>query len=229
MTATGATPRLRADAARNRQALVDAAERLFATGGLGVTLDDVASAAGLNVATAYRHFANKQALIAESLVQKMDQAVAIAEEAAAADDPWEGLTGFLQRTLELMTANRALHEVFLPGQDARWLERLEERLEPAVRRLLERARYAGLVRSELEPADLGVVLQMLAAVDEIPSGDRTGLLNRYLGIVLAGLRPEQGSSEPLPGSPPTPAELLATTARPSGRSPSRRARPRPDR
>jgi len=50
--------RLRADAVRNRQALIDAAERLFTTRGLSVTLDDIAAEAGVNVATAYRHFAN---------------------------------------------------------------------------------------------------------------------------------------------------------------------------
>ena len=206
--------RLRADAARNRQALLDAAERLFAARGLAVTLDDIAAEAALNVATAYRHFANKHALVAASLDQKMDQAVAIAEQSASIDDPWEGLTVFLRRTLELMTANRALHDVFLPGQAAEWLDRLEQRLEPAVRGLLGRARLAGEVRPDLRPEDLGVVLQMLAVVDEIPSQDRQSLLERYLEVVLAGLRPDGGA---LPGSPPTRAELLSGPATVRGR------------
>ena len=47
-----------------------------------------------------------------TLEQKIDQAVSIAEQAAAADDPWEGLVAFLSRARGLMAANRGLHDVF---------------------------------------------------------------------------------------------------------------------
>jgi AcrR family transcriptional regulator len=217
---TSAHPRqLRADAARNRRALMDAAERLFAARGLCVTLDDIAAEAGVNVATAYRHFANKHELIAASLRQKIDQAVLIAEEAAGTEDPWEGLIQFLERTLALMTENRALHDVFLPGQGGDWLERLEERMQPVVSHLLLRAREAGEVRSELEPGDLGVALQMLATVGDVPVAEPPALLRRYLELLLAGMRP---SDTPLPGSAPSPSEVLA--AMPEARNLSPRLR-----
>jgi len=79
--------RLRADAARNRQALIDAAQRLFSTRGLSVTLDDIAEEAGVNVATAYRNFRNKHELTGAFLEQRFEQVTRIAEEAAALDDP----------------------------------------------------------------------------------------------------------------------------------------------
>lgn len=185
---------------------MEAAERLFATRGLSVTLDDIAAEAGVNVATAYRHFANKHELIAASLREKIDRAVLIAGEAADAKDPWRGLIQFLERTLVLMTENRALHDVFRPGQAGDWLERLEERMQPVVSRLLLRAREAGEVRAELEPGDLGVVLQMLATVSDVPVSDRAGFLQRYLDLLLAGMRP---SDTPLRGSAPSPSEVLA--------------------
>ena len=85
--AVGEEPRrLRADAARNRQSLIDAAQRLFAARGLSVTLDDIAAEAGVNVATAYRHFANKHELAAAYIQQQIATAIAIADEAAAAAD-----------------------------------------------------------------------------------------------------------------------------------------------
>jgi AcrR family transcriptional regulator len=198
--------RLRADAARNRQTLIEAAERLFAARGLSVTLDDIALEAGVNVATAYRHFANKHELIAASLERKINQAVEMATEAAAADDPWAGLCQFLRRTLEFMTANRALHDVFLPGQGAEWLGRLDEEMQPVLGGLIERGQKAGVVRAGLEPRDLGVILQMLATVSDIGSPDPGQLVARYLEIVLAGLRPAPGT---LPGSPPSAAEVFA--------------------
>jgi AcrR family transcriptional regulator len=206
--------RLRSDAARNHQALLDAADRLFATSGLSVTLDDIAAEAGLNVATAYRHFANKQELLAVFLQQQIDRAVVLAEQAAASTDPWDGLAGFLARTMELMAANRALHDVFVPGH-GEWLEQMAGRIEPVLDRLLRRGQAAGAVRKGLKPGDLGVVLQMLATLDDIPATDPDRLRQRYLTIVLDGLRP---AGTPLAGSPPTPAELFrAKASRRAGR------------
>src|SRR6202167_6440418 len=94
--------RLRPDAARNRQRLVDAAEEVFAARGVDATLDDIARHAGVNVATAYRHFANKHELAREFLRQCVDRAVAMAEETAAEPAPWTGPTLFSQRALALV-------------------------------------------------------------------------------------------------------------------------------
>lgn len=215
MTRTARPRRLRADAARNRQALVDAAERLFAERGLAVTLDDIASAAGVNVATAYRNFANKHELAEVFLQQKVDQAVEVAERSAAAEDPWQGLVDFLTGTLELLRANRGLHDVFAPDRAAERHERLDNRIAPAVDDLLARGKRAGVVRAELEAGDLGVVLQMLASVGDIPTDDQPGMLRRYLALLLASLRP---TGETLPGAAPSPAQAREALARPRPRT-----------
>src|ERR1700728_1922690 len=109
--AIGGTRRLRAPAARNHQRLIDAAAEVFAARGLDATLDDIARHAGVNVATAYRHFANKHELAHEFLRQCVDSAVTTAEEAAAEPDPWTGLTQFLERSLDMIASNRALVDV----------------------------------------------------------------------------------------------------------------------
>src|SRR3954453_12970109 len=142
MTTAGEPRRLRADAARNRQALIDAAQRLFAVRGLGVTLDDIAAEAGVNVATAYGHFANKHELATAFLHQKIEQVITIAEEAAAAEDPWQGMVDFLERILGLMAANRDMHDVFTPGFANQSLEQLDTRIEPLLRDLLARGKRA---------------------------------------------------------------------------------------
>lgn len=208
MTARTATEprRLRADAARNHQALIDAAQRLFTTRGLAVTLDDIAAEAGVNVATAYRHFANKHELARAYLQQILDQAITIAEEAAAEDDPWQGIVDFLTRTLHLMAANRGLHDVFTASYTGEWMDRLAERIDPLLHDLLARAQRAGVVRRDVAPPDLGVALQMLAAVTDIESPNLDALLSRYLGLVLDGLKP---SRTRLPGAPPSSAEVHA--------------------
>src|ERR1700761_5574319 len=87
---------LRKDAARNRELLIEAAREVFARRGLEASLDDVAHHAGLGVGTAYRHFANKYELATALMQQTIDTIVASAEQALQADDPWVGLTDFLE-------------------------------------------------------------------------------------------------------------------------------------
>jgi AcrR family transcriptional regulator len=221
VNATSQPRRLRADAARNRQALIDAAQRLFEERGLSVTLDDIAEAAGVNVATAYRHFANKHELARAFLGQIIEQAATIAEEAAAVEDPWQGLTDFLTRTLELMVANRGLHDIFTPGLADDWLDRLDGHIEPIMRGLIARAQDAGAIRDGIEPGDLGVILQMLATVSDVRTDDRDALLGRYLELVLAGLSP---ALTPLPGAAPSALQTRQAAIQP--RTAGGPARPR---
>jgi AcrR family transcriptional regulator len=218
--AVGEEPRkLRADAARNRQALVAAAGRLFAGRGLSVTLDDIAAEAGVNVATAYRHFANKHELAAAYIGEQTDVAIAIAEEAAAVDDPWDGLHHFLSRMLDLVIRNRGLHDVLLGMAAAEWYERLDGRVSPVLGGLVTRGQQAGVVRRDLTQEDVGVIVQMLTAASDIPTADPSALVGRYLDLVLAGLRP---SDRRLPGAPPSRDALRAVHTTPPG---GRRARP----
>jgi AcrR family transcriptional regulator len=220
--AVGEPRRLRADAARNRQKLIDAAAEVFAARGLDATLDDIARHAGVNVATAYRHFANKHELAREFLRQCVDRAVAIAEEAAAAADPWAGLTLFLEQTLELIASNRALVDVLKRAYGTEHFADLLQRTTAALELLLARARAAGVVRADVAATDFAPILEMLSAITGLDGPD---LPHRYIGLILAGLRPGQ---DPLPGQPPT-EERLRHVAATKGLSERRRSggTPRP--
>jgi AcrR family transcriptional regulator len=203
--AAGGTRRLRADAARNRQRLIDAAAEVFAARGLDATLDDIARHAGVNVATAYRHFANKHELAHEFLRQCVDRAVATAEEAAAEPDPWAGLTQFLERSLDMIASNRALVDMLKRAYGPEQFDDLLQRTFVPLEKLLARGREAGVVRADAAATDFAPILEMLSA---ITGTGVPGLPHRYIGLVLAGLRP---SPEPLPGEPPT-EELLRQAA-----------------
>ncbi|HEY2519116.1 MAG TPA: TetR family transcriptional regulator [Streptosporangiaceae bacterium] len=188
--------RLRADAARNRQRLIDAAAEVFAARGLDATLDDIARDAGVNVATAYRHFANKHELAREFLRQCVDRAVAVAEEAAAEPDPWLGLTQFLERSLEMIASNRALFDVLKREHGVEQFDELLQRTIVPLEKLLARGQQAGAVRADVAATDFPAILEMLSAVTGL---GLPGLPHRYMGLILAGLRPGQ---DPLPGQPP---------------------------
>jgi AcrR family transcriptional regulator len=210
--AAAAEPRrLRADAARKRQRLIDAAAEVFAARGLDATLDDIARHAGVNVATAYRHFDSKHELAREFLQATIDRAVALAEQAATVDDPLAGLAQFLEQAIDLMAANRGLVDVLTNDYGAEWFsEQLHALITGPIRHLVSRAQQAGLVRADVDATDFAVILPMLSSV-----GDRhvvAGLADparRYLALVLAGLRPDGAA---LPARAPTDAELQTALA-----------------
>src|SRR5215207_11651643 len=79
---------LRADAERNRARILAAAAEVFAERGLDVSLDDIAAHAGVGVGTVYRRFPDKEALIDALCEDKIDRAVALADDALEIQDPW---------------------------------------------------------------------------------------------------------------------------------------------
>src|SRR5260370_40005516 len=80
--------RLRADAARNRAAIVSVAREVFAEQGLEAPLEAIAARAGVGIATLYRRFPTREKLVAVALVEKVAEYAEAAEQAMAVADPW---------------------------------------------------------------------------------------------------------------------------------------------
>lgn len=216
-------PKLRRDAARNRERLLAAGREVFAARGLGATLNDVAHHAGVGVGTAYRRFANKEELIDAILVQQVEELLAILDEALADPDPWAGLVSYLERSLAIQAKDRAVAQVFTgqfaPSQKYDWGR---DRLAPLVNLVADRARRAGLLREDVTGTDLVLLQVALTAVattahdgPAIAGRDDVDQLHRrYLWIALDGLRPRRDTTSPLPVPPLTTEEthiLLGST------------------
>jgi AcrR family transcriptional regulator len=192
------TAPLRADAERNRQRLLAAATELFAARGLDVTLDEIARHAGVGTGTAYRRFPNKDALIEALMVDRITELSGIARECLEEPDPWAGLTGYFERALALMAADRGLKQVLFSGRrgDVR-VTHARRALGPVVTQLVRRAVDAGVVRSDISTTDVPVISIMLTTVVDFARDIDLELYKRYLAIVLDGLRPRD-DLEPLP-------------------------------
>src|SRR3954470_17871367 len=102
---------LRADARRNREAVVAAAKKLFADQGLDAQMPDVAKAAKVGVGTVYRHFPTKEDLIAALAAERFERLAEKAREGIAAEDPWEGLCEFIRFAARIQADDRGLCEV----------------------------------------------------------------------------------------------------------------------
>lgn len=94
--AMGVTDRERAKADRHRS-LVRAAARLFAERGFsGVSLEELGAAVGVSGPAVYRHFANKQALLAEILIGVSERLLHGGRDVVARhDDPHSRLTALV--------------------------------------------------------------------------------------------------------------------------------------
>jgi AcrR family transcriptional regulator len=189
---------LRADAERNRQRLLAAAKEVFATRGLDVTLDEIARHAGVGTGTAYRRFANKDALIDALMEDRIGEFAAIARECLEDPDPWLGLTGYLERALALQAADRGLKEVlYSPGRGRERSAHARRAIAPVVTKLVRRAVEAGAVRSDFSTSDVPIINFMLNTVVDLSRDVEPELYRRYLAIVLDGLRPRD-DVDPLP-------------------------------
>lgn len=180
---------LRKDAERNRLRILQAASEIFAERGLEASLDDIAQHAGVGVGTVYRRFPSKDDLVEALFEQKIEQVVAIAEDAAALPGAWHGLVSFMERAIALQVEDLGLRQVLLSrsyGQDR--VTRARSRLGPFIGQLVSRAQSEGSLRPDIQFADIPLILLMVSSVGTYTHGVEEDLWRRYLMVVLDGLR-----------------------------------------
>jgi AcrR family transcriptional regulator len=180
---------LRADAERNRTRILDAAAELFAAKGLSVGLDEIAHHAGVGVGTAYRRFPDKRRLIEALFDERLDRMVELAERGLAADDAWEGLTGFLEQATELQIQNRGLREIIIGSyHGTAFAARARARLAPLTEQLVLRAQASGALRDDVVATDLPLLQFMVSSAAELTPPHAPELWRRYLALAFDGLR-----------------------------------------
>lgn len=183
-------PALRADAQRNRAAIVKAARAVFAKHGREAQMDDVARRAKVGIGTLYRHFPTKEALLAALAADRFHQLAEFAQDALAEDEPWGAVSGFLHRAAQLQASDRALSQILSERPDL-MCEAACERgdLRAALRELVERGRAAGVLRADAEWSDVPMIITALSHVGGPPGAS----WQRMLELALAGLRAPAGS------------------------------------
>jgi AcrR family transcriptional regulator len=198
---TGVSERpLRADARRNRERVLAAAEEVFAESGLKGQIEEVARRAGVGVGTVCRNFPTKQALVEAVLTSMYESLVNRAREALDNPDPGEGFERFFVALPEFHARHRALGE-----QMAKELELptsaqpLREQLTRALTELVSRAQASGAIRADIGPADVSLLFAGIAHATALAGELQPMLRERYVRIILDGMRPREASA--LPGRP----------------------------
>ena len=208
-TESDAPPRpLRRDAELNRQKILHAATEVFAARGLDVTLDDIADHAGVGVGTVYRRFPNKDVLIEALFEAKIEEIVSRAEAAAAAEDPWEGLVGFLRNAVRAQARDQGLRQVMHSyNHGAERVAHSRARLTAPIMRMIDAAKAQGQLRADFELTDFPVVMGMVGSVAQHMCSVDPDIWQRYLELVIDGLR-RRPDLAPLPRPALTDAQMI---------------------
>ncbi len=201
--------------------MLAAAEAEFSRAGLKVPIEAIAKRAGVGVGTVCRHFPTKQALIEAVLTSMYESLLTDAEAALEQDDAGAAFLAFFEAVTAFQSRHRALAEqmatdVALPASE----ESLRLALHDAITEIVARAQAAGAVRADIGPADVAMLFSGVAHATSTLGSLEPALRERYMRIVLDGLRPAGAS--PLPGRPLDFAELRRVRTRPS-RKPRTRA------
>lgn len=103
----------RVDVVRNRASILDAAQRHFLAHGVGTSLEAVAKEAGVSVATLYRHFPTREALLAGVLQLWSQQLVERQVKITALEDPDEALQQWMRALEDYFSSFSGLPEPLL--------------------------------------------------------------------------------------------------------------------
>jgi AcrR family transcriptional regulator len=213
---------LRRDAQRNRDAILAAARQAFCDHGLEAPLEEIARSAGVGIGTLYRHFPSRVALLDAVLADTVQAHVDAAEQALAADDPWEGFTQYLEAAGRLQAANRGLNDAMgMRFPNATALEAAKNRLFGLVEELVRRAQASGQLRADLTPEDLAFLNWANARIMQATrAAGAPDAWRRHLDFLLDGFRAER--AHPLSQPPLSPRQvhraMLTLGRRPAGDS-----------
>ena len=186
---------MRADARRNLEQLLAAARDLVAEKGAGVALDEVAQRAGVGIATLYRRFPDRTALLRGVVLDALEQTRAAAERAAEEhDDPFEALAAYLRAALELRVSAVIPQVLDVLDLEEPTLSAAREASARAAEALVDAAHVSGELPKDVTFADIGMMLVRIARPlpGPMPPELKHDLARRHLELFLRGLRGTSG-------------------------------------
>ena len=202
---------LRADAARNRERVVQAAREVFAEQGLDASTNAIARRAGVGVATLFRRFPTREDLIAAAFAQKMQAYAEAVDDALAASDAWHGFCAFVERVCEMQADDRGFADVLtLTFPSARAFEEERNRVGERLTDLLDRAKATGRLRPDFAHQDVPLILMANAGVITATRDAAPDAWRRLVGYLLQAFAAE--AAQPLP-DPPSHAQVYRALKR----------------
>ena len=185
---SGPSRKPRADGQRNRELIVQVAKAAFTENGISASLDDIAKKAGVGAGTLYRHFPSREALLEAVYRTDVERLAEAAEQLGRELPPMEALQACLLLFVDHLATKKVIaaalqslaggHQVF---------EKHMPKLHLPIKTIYDRAKEAGNIRPDIDPADH---LRAIVGVAFFGTGEgwQEGA-TRLVDILILGSRP----------------------------------------
>jgi AcrR family transcriptional regulator len=171
---------LRADARRNYDKLIEAANAVFSKQGASATLDAIAKNAGVGIATLYRNFPTRTALLQAIYADKVAALVGYAATLLPTTTPDRALASWLKMAVEYATKYGGFNDLMqLMMKDEK------SPLAIAGSQLLTKAQDAGILRNDITILDL---LWLVNGIADDAYAKETERIDKLLSVIMTGLR-----------------------------------------
>jgi AcrR family transcriptional regulator len=185
----------RADGARNRQLLIDAARAAIAEDGLEVSLEEIARRAGVGIGTLYRHFPNRDAVVEAVYRRAVEQLAEVVPQLLERSPPGEALHRWMHLFVDYIATKRLIAPSLgtLAGRSPTLYASSAELITGAISTLVERAAASGEVRKDIDPSDL--LRAMVGVSYQNPDAGWEASARRVIDLLMDGLKHTKGHTK----------------------------------
>ena len=183
------SPPSRADAARNRKQLLEVATRVFAAADTEPSLREIAREAGVGIATLYRHFPTREALVAAVYADQVARLTEGASELLAALAPAEALRRWMDLFGDWIATKDGMLTTLLAMIESEEIPhaRTHTDLIAAIDDMLRAGQATGELRTDVTAEDVAAHLIGIFTVAPLP--EHAARADRLMGVLMHGLRP----------------------------------------
>ncbi len=186
------TRKPRADGARNRQLLIDAAKVAFAEVGMNVSLEEIGRRAQVGIGTLYRHFPSREAVVEAVYRREVEQLAEAVPQLLERWAPGEALHKWMHLFIDYIATKRLIAPSLGPlkGRSSALYATSAELITDAISTLVKRAIAGGDVRKDINPSDL--MRAMIGVSYQNPDTAWEASARRVIDLLMDGLRRTSG-------------------------------------
>ena len=185
---------LRADASRNRDTLLAAATRAYATADTEPSMRAIAREAGVGIATLYRHFPTRESLVDAVYHDQVERLTVGGRELLGRFPPAEAMRRWMDLFGEWLMTKHGMIGTLLAMIESGEIALAQTRAEllGVIDSILEAGRAAGDLRADVAAEDISASLLGIFTVAGKP--EQRPLADRLLNLLMDGLRPGAAGS-----------------------------------
>jgi AcrR family transcriptional regulator len=181
--------KVRADAQRNREHILEVAKQVFTRDGAVASFDDIARKAGIGSGTLYRHFANRDALIEAVYRVEVEKLAAAEQRFAVTMPPLDALRAWMLLFIDHVSEKKLILPAMetVAGGSMRLMEGSRSLIHSAFVASVKRAIASGDLRADTDPNDFVRALIGVFHTTALPGWEPSA--RRLVDILIAGSRP----------------------------------------